>query len=214
MNILCYGDSNTWGYIPNLEGYSQNAVPRQYEEKDCWWFPLKQENKLTVNGLCGRCIAHENRWLAKRNASISIGAELKEYQDLALIIVQLGTNDCKSEYNDSARDITNNLDRLLTTIKNATTAEILIISPARIIENNKITYKYYRGAENKSIELNSYYAALARQKNYSFVSGLDLEVGEDGEHLTRLEHKQLGLKVLEKINDLNKQQVTPFILTR
>ena len=30
MNILCYGDSNTWGYIPNINGYSKNAIPRQY----------------------------------------------------------------------------------------------------------------------------------------------------------------------------------------
>ena len=33
MKILCYGDSNTWGYVPNINGYSKNATMHQYNEK-------------------------------------------------------------------------------------------------------------------------------------------------------------------------------------
>ena len=48
MKILCYGDSNTWGYVPNINGYSKDAVMKQYDARDCWWFPLMQGNEVIV----------------------------------------------------------------------------------------------------------------------------------------------------------------------
>ena len=164
MKILCYGDSNTWGYIPNINGYSKEAIMRQYDEKDCWWYELKQNNELFVNGLCGRCIAHENKWLNNRNATETIDCDLTQYTNLDLVIIQLGTNDCKNEYNDSALQIAKNCENLLSKIYTLTDAQIMLISPAIIRENNKITQRYYIGAENKSIELNVLYKKLAEKK--------------------------------------------------
>ncbi len=31
IRILCYGDSNTWGYISNVNGYKKDAVIKQYQ---------------------------------------------------------------------------------------------------------------------------------------------------------------------------------------
>lgn len=81
----------------------------------------------------------------------------------------------------------------------------MIISPSKIVETNKITQKYYKGAQKKSIELDSCFKHLAQQRDFLFVSGLDLEIGEDGEHLTKLGHKQLGLQVLSTIKGLNNE---------
>ena len=200
MKILCYGDSNTWGYVPNINGYSKNATMHQYNEKDCWWYDLKKKNELLINGVCGRCIAHENRWLKNRNATETIDNELCQYENLDLIIVQLGTNDCKSEYNDSALQISKNLEILLNKINRITNAQIMLISPAIINENNKITQKYYIGAQKKSAELDKYYEQIAHNNGYIFISGIDLEVGEDGEHLTLAGHQQLKNKIHSKIN--------------
>ena len=191
MKILCYGDSNTWGYVPNIDGYSKNAVMQQYDEKDCWWSDLKKDNDIIINGLCGRCIAHENRWLKDRNASITIKDDIKTYGNLDLIFVQLGTNDCKGEYGDSPSEITDNLQTLLKTIRSMTSATIVVISPAIIKENNKITKRYYIGGEEKSEQLDTLYKAMARSEGYIFISGKDLEIGEDGEHLTIKGHNQL-----------------------
>lgn len=212
MNILCYGDSNTWGYVPNINGYSKDAIMQKYDDKDCWWYPLMQGNKIYVNGLCGRCIAHENKWLKNRNAYNTIYSDLQQYDDLDLVIVQLGTNDCKCEYQDSAEDITNNLELLLDVIKKQTNADIVVISPAIIVEDNKITQRYYIGAQKKSYELDDFFKKLCIKNGYQFISGKDLETGEDGEHLTKLSHKRLGYKVLTKINELaNAREMKNFI---
>ena len=203
MNILCYGDSNTWGYIPNINGYSKDAIMTHYPTQDCWWHTLMQDNQIFLDGLCGRCIAHENRWLKNRNASKTIDKDLENYPTIDLIIVQLGTNDCKSEYDDSAETITENMEKLLQQIKTLINAEIMIISPAKIREDNKITKKYYIGAEEKSEHLDQLYRELASNNNYYFVSGKDLEIGEDGEHLTKRGHADLGNSVAKIVRTLN-----------
>ena len=205
MNILCYGDSNTWGYVPNCHGYAKDAVAQRYAAPDCWWYPLTEiDHALKINGLCGRSIAHENPWLANRNASATIGEDLRHYPNLDLMIVQLGTNDCKSMYHDSPATITKNLDRLLKMIRQQTAAQIMLISPAQINENTPITQKYYQGAQSKTIALDRSYQDLAARHNLLFVSGLALSVGEDGEHLTKQGHRQLGQMVIAKVKDINK----------
>ena len=45
MNILIYGDSNTWGQVPDINGYSKDAVAKQYPQTDLWWFAMSKENK-------------------------------------------------------------------------------------------------------------------------------------------------------------------------
>jgi len=202
MNILCYGDSNTWGYVPNINGYSKDAIIQKYDDIDCWWYNLKKDNNVIINGLCGRCIAHENRWLKNRNATTTIIKELNLYKNLDLIIIQLGTNDCKSEYGNTASEIAQNLENLIKIIKTQTNAQIMIISPAIIKEDNKITQRYYIGAQSKSIELDYFYKDIAQKNNLIFVSGQHLEIGEDGEHLTKKGHKLLGSRVLLKVKQL------------
>lgn len=201
MKIMCYGDSNTWGYIPNINGYSKNAIMQQYKECECWWYDLMQQHEVIINGLCGRCIAHENRWLRNRNANQTIYDDLQEHCHLDLIILQLGTNDCKTEYNDSAKDIVNNLENLIAKIK-PLAENIAIICPPTIYEDSPITSKYYVGAQSKSKQLNKLYKNLAEKNNLVFISGTDLDIGEDGEHLSTYGHQQLKSRVNEAVTNL------------
>ena len=41
------------------------------------------------------------------------------------------------------------------------------------------------------------------KNNYTFISGIELQTGEDGEHLTKEAHKTLGQKVLFEITKIN-----------
>ena len=117
-----------------------------------------------------------------------------------LIIVQLGTNDCKSEYHDTALKIALNCELLLNKIQELTNAKIMLISPAIIKKNNKITKKYYVGAQSKSESLDVLYQKIAKKNGFLFLSGKDLEIGEDGEHLTKIGHLQLREKVMCSFN--------------
>lgn len=201
MKIFIYGDSNTFGQIPNINGYSKDAIIEQYPAKNMWWFPLTREHDVVVNGLSGRAIANDNPWLENRNASKTIESEILGISaDLA--IIALGTNDCKNRYNLSPTEIAEQLEVLASFIKEKTGAKILIISPAQIKEGNKITDKFYVGAEKKSQELEQTYYLIAKKNGFEFVSATNLSVGEDGEHLTAYAHKILGQRVLTSIQKM------------
>lgn len=205
MNIFIYGDSNTWGQIPNINGYSKDAVIKQYPKEQIWWYPLTKEHSVFVNGLPGRAIANDNPWLSGRNASLTIENDLYGINP-ELVIIQLGTNDCKSRYGLSASDITNQLKIFTDFIKEKTNAMIMIISPAIIKEGNKITDKFYKGAEQKSKELDKTYKKLAMSNGYIFISGVTCPVGEDGEHLTLYGHKLLSQKIVAEFEKINANQ--------
>jgi len=204
MNILIYGDSNAWGYVPNINGYSKTAIPNKYDVKDIWWYPLLKDNSVIVDGLCGRAISNENPWLPGRNAMETIGDDLK-LVDPDLIILQLGTNDLKSIYKMSALEITIQMSKLIDKIEEQSNANIMIISPPKIKGGNIITDTYYAGAEEKAVKLDKNLRTFASDWGYDFVSGLDLELGEDGEHLTRLGHIELGDRVLKELGFSNER---------
>ena len=205
MNILIYGDSNTWGQMPDINGYSKDAVAKQYPQTDLWWFAMSKENNLFVNGVPGRAIANDNPWLEGRNASKTIETDLNGLSP-ELVVIQLGTNDCKNRYNLSATQIAEQLEVLASFIQEQTGAKIMILGPATIKEGNKITDKFYIGAEKKSQELNKTYLQLAKKNGYLFVSGNDLEVGEDGEHLTKYSHHRLGNRVMAELEKFKTNQ--------
>lgn len=206
MKIYIYGDSNTWGYIPNIDGYSKDAIPVRYEKNDIWWYPLSLQHEVFVNGLCGRAINNDNPWLEGRNAMRTIDGDKENIVNSHLIIIQLGTNDCKSKYGQSAKEIALQMGELIDKIRGYSSAKVMLISPAIIRSGNKITDKYYVGGESKSIELSKQYKKLCEQNGLAFISGLDLDVGVDGEHLTKDGHRMLGKKVLFEVEKFMKSR--------
>ena len=176
-----------------------------YEAWPTYDLELTKDNEVYIDGVPGRCVAHENRWLKGRNAMETIADDLKQYKNIDLAFIQLGTNDCKSEYGDSAVDIAQNIEVLAEFIERHTGAKMVIISPAEIKENSKITQRYYAGANEKSRELDACLMTLSTRKGFGFVSGLDCEIGEDGEHLTISGHGQLACKVNELFAETAKE---------
>lgn len=197
MKIFIYGDSNTCGQVPNLDGYSKSARTKFYGVRDIWWYNLSKDHHVVINALPGRAINHENPWLEGRNAMKTIRQDLADANP-DLVIVQLGTNDCKSAYGCSAEQITQSLKQLVDKMSHlARSAKFLILSPAKIVEGNKITDNFYVGAGKKCTKLDKLYKAFCKENGFGFVSGLNLEVGEDGEHLTKQGHAKLAKAIEE-----------------
>lgn len=214
MKIFIYGDSNTWGQMPNVNGYNSNAIPLRYPQRFIWWNKLLEDNQVFVNGLCGRAINNQHPTLEGRNATQTILKDIQQYTDADLIILQLGTNDCKSAYNNSAEKITQNLDNLTNIIESQTNAQIMILSPAQIKMGNVVTDKYYIGADKKCMELDVLFEKLADKKDYLFASCLKAKVDDDGEHLAGCGHKFVAKQVLNAIDSLQNEQQNDLCLKR
>lgn len=202
MKILIYGDSNTWGYVPDVNGYTKDAVNKQYPIKNIWWYSLAEKYDVIVDGVMGRTINSEHPYLEGRNSTSTILQNLNSVHHVDLVILQLGTNDCKKIYNLSAEDIANQMREFIKIIQHRLRAKIILISPSLIKEGNRITDKYYKGGEEKSNELDGCYEKLAKEIGVEFISGLNLPVGEDGEHLTVDGHRMLSTIVRNVIDKM------------
>ena len=82
--ILCFGDSNTWGFDP------RDMLEARYPREQRWTTQLEAalpEYRIRADGLNGRCIPRLNFELQ------ILEDEIRKSRPLALLILMLGTND-------------------------------------------------------------------------------------------------------------------------
>ncbi len=94
--VLCYGDSNTWGASPD-------QLPR-YEFAERWTGivqeNLKDEVHIYENGLNGRTTVFHDDVELGRNGRVGFDTVLDMNAPLDLVIIMLGTNDCKQRFSN------------------------------------------------------------------------------------------------------------------
>ena len=99
--ILCFGDSNTHGYIP---------VTGQRYPRDVRWSGrlegiLGPDYHVVEEGMDGRTTAFEDPLQPWRSGLGYLGGCIKSHAPLDLIVIMLGTNDAKTRYRVSAEEI-------------------------------------------------------------------------------------------------------------
>ncbi len=125
--ILCFGDSNTWGY----DGESGERLPftvrwtgrlqRTFERKDV---------RIIEEGLCGRTTVFEDPFRQGRRGTALLPTLLETHHPVDLVVLMLGTNDCKTIFGASAEVIGRGIQCLLDQIQTfAPQTDVLLISP-------------------------------------------------------------------------------------
>ena len=202
--IVCYGDSNTFGYNPN------NGL--RYDEFLIWPSVLqellKDEYIVYNEGLNGRTTAYD-RLEDGKNGLKELVSTLEKYNSIDILIFMLGTNDCCRDMNLSIDDISLGLEQLLITTKKyyqnkqRSLPKMMIIVPARILDDYEKSPFAWQLDENsiiKSSLLAKPYKMLADKYNCLYVDGTLLDVSKiDCEHLTKDGHRQLGNMVYETL---------------
>lgn len=136
-NILCYGDSLTWGFDAETGG--------RHHFEDRWPTVLQHELGVEANviaeGLNGRTTAFDD-WTADcdRNGARILPTILHSHAPLDLVIIMLGTNDIKEMIVGTASASIRGMERLIKTIKlhdwqfQDEAPEILIVAPPELCE--------------------------------------------------------------------------------
>lgn len=212
VRILCYGDSNTWGYISGSD--------HQRYGNDKRWTKLLQKllgDKFEVieEGLNSRTLISNDQRPGKEGKS---GYKylipcLDTHDPIDLVILMLGTNELKNAYNKSAEEIGKILEEyFVKTILNRKSQinsnypKLLLVTPPIVDEYKEynISNNKYLGATEKSKKLNSIYENIAKQYNCYFLSNEEFETGIDGVHLTEESHRKLAELLNEKIKEIFK----------
>lgn len=210
--ILCYGDSNTYGYNP------ETGFRYPYEQR---WTSILQKNLgdsaiVIPEGLNGRTTCFEDQIRPGRNGAVYLDPCLHTHGPIDLVVLMLGTNDMKIRFQATPTDIGKGIDRLIKMIlsitpqkrEDGTPSKILLMSPPYLGENlcdisSGEEMGYQRGIEY-SRRLAPIYEEWARFHQIDFLDAAKYaKVSElDACHLTVQSHKTLGEMVTKKCREI------------
>lgn len=210
-NILCYGDSNTWGAIPTPE----QAVEGRYDIHTRWPGVLRDrlgaDYHVVEEGLSGRTTVWEDPISPYRNGYTYLPPCLLTHRPLDLVVVLLGTNDLKHRFGKSPYDIASGAGVLVDTILRSmcgpeeTPPGVLLLCPPPTTDPipAKFADMFADGIE-KSRQLAAQYHKVADAFGVPFLNAGDIIQSSplDGIHFEAEAHRALGEAVAEQVKAL------------
>ncbi len=203
--VMCFGDSNTWGYSPSTQ---------QRFSRDVRWTGVLQAElgsgyRVIEEGLNGRTTVWEDHLEGDKMGKRHLPVILESQAPLDLVIVMLGTNDLKKRFSAHAWDIAEGAGRLLDIIaaskagKANAAPPVLLIAPPPL---GKLTAweGMFEGGAEKSRELGKHYREAARLRGCHFLDAADVIRSSDidGIHLEEKEHRALGQAVAREVKKI------------
>jgi len=198
--IVCFGDSNTWGYHP--------ATKERYGRDERWAGMLRNalgaEYLVIEEGLNGRTTVWDDPIEGYKNGKEYLVPCLESHKPLDLVIIMLGTNDLKKRFSLSAFDIAKGAGVLASMAQGSETGpgghapKVLLLAPPPVAKLTEFA-EMFEGAEDKSQKLGRYYRQVAQELGCAFLDTSEVIVSSDvdGIHFDPEEHRKLGEKVAE-----------------
>lgn len=186
--LLCFGDSNTWGFDPGSGRRLDGAWPNLLQAA---WPTLE----VVTDAMPGRTSYYDSPDLG-----FSSGAEpfSAHSSNQTFLILMLGTNDLCTEFGLSVEQITNNLKELLS---GWPPQQLLLIAPPPFAQLAPHWLRYFAGRERESQQLSANLEQLASQIGYHFMDAAKYcSCGIDGLHLDTKGHQQLAQAILAEVD--------------
>ncbi len=201
-HILCFGDSNTHGFIPGGGRYDDDTRWTGILAK-----LLGNDYKIIEEGLNGRTSSFDDPLEPYKNGMDYIVPCLETHKPLDLTVLMLGSNDMKNRFQPTPEKIASSLHRLTKLIMEVSEAPVLLVSPILLgegiansdfgcsfnDESLKVSYQLADAIETVANKLGAYYINAADYANPSL---------EDSLHLTPEGHASLAKAFYEKIEEI------------
>lgn len=198
--VLCFGDSNTWGQRSDRKG--------RYAPDVRWTGKLQEtlgeQYYVIEEGLSSRTTNLDYSRKPGRNGRTYLVPCLASHNPLDYVVMMLGTNDLKIEFDRSAHDIAEALRELVqevqATAKGAhdRVPKIILISPI-LVDNTapyfaeNYTEHYDQESVVKSRQLADEVARIARETDCIFLDAATVaKAGVDGIHFDEASHAALA----------------------
>tara|TARA_B100000482_G_scaffold156720_1_gene118659 strand:- start:416 stop:1057 length:642 start_codon:yes stop_codon:yes gene_type:complete len=206
-NILCFGDSNTWGYDPsNQTRFS----------KDIRWTGVLQQllgSKYNVieEGLNGRTTNVNEKqdhglgyFRPFRSAMDLLSVLIETNSPLDLIIVMLGTNDLKTNFNQSSEMIAKNMRLVCESIIDNDyfqSKSIILVSPTHINEESPNLLDSFIGTTQASQSFSNSYRKISDDLDLYFLDASEsVKTNKiDGLHWDAMQHSDFANSLFNKI---------------
>lgn len=197
--ILCYGDSNTYGYDPS------NGL--RYPESIRWPCRLKtllgEDYRVIEEGCNGRTTDVDDPAEPWKNGRPYLPACLNTHKPLDIVILMLGSNDLKKIYGRSAGEIAAGAEALVEDIrafmpvKQGYSPAVILVSPPEIgegIGDTPFSDRFDEDAVSRSKELAGLYKEVAERHGCLFFNAAEYvrPSALDSLHLDPEAHEKLA----------------------
>ena len=204
--VLCYGDSNTWGCVP----LADSEEPARFPRAERWTGVLQDELGpgywIIDEGLNGRTTTRDDVVEPYRNGLAILLPTLETHHPLDLVIVMLGTNDLKRRFRASPAEVASSASELVDLICGSGfgpkrgAPQALLICPPPLGPLGRFADDF-EGAFEKSRQLAPEFRRVANTRSCHFLDAGEHACGSetDGVHLDRAAHSSLGKAVAAQV---------------
>ena len=193
--ILCFGDSNTYGLIPSTKD--------RYDWNTRWTGILskkieKNGYRVVEEGLCGRTTIFEDATRKGRKGADLLPIILETHKPIDTVVLMLGTNDCKTAYGATAEKIGSVIELLIKQIKDSDLdINIILVSPIELGEGvweEGFDTEFNENSVEVSKQLPEVYRKIAEKYDADFVAASEYArpSSADREHLNEFGHRKLA----------------------
>lgn len=203
--LVCYGDSNTWGFNP--------ATQDRYPSKERWTGILAEElaapYRVIEEGLNGRTTVWDDPIEDWRNGKSYLLPCLWSHMPINLVTIMLGTNDLKERFSVSAYDIAAAVSVLVDITQRSAAGpkgnapQVLLIAPPVV---GKLTdyAEMFEDAVAKSKKFAEHYRRVAQKYRCQFLDTAPIITSSDldGIHLDGDQHRKLGMAVARRVREI------------
>ena len=200
--ILCFGDSNTYGYIPN------NGA--RYDKNTRWTgilSLLSHGNFKLIEGGCNNRTAFAANPAGKIFTGYEILPELLT-DDFDAVVLAIGINDTQFLYNLSSIEIASGVEKLINIVKvKSPQAKIILVAPSILTEdvlNGNFACLFDRTSIEKSRQLPLLYQKIAEKQNIEFLdlNSVAKTSSLDGLHYAPEQHLKIAQVIFKILSEL------------
>ncbi len=188
--VLCFGDSNTWGYVPGSNG---RRFPREVRWPARLQRALGDGWEVISEGLSGRTATMDSPVAEGRNGLPYLVPCLQSHAPVDLLVVFLGTNDAGDRFALPDCDVAGSVGRLVKVARTAEAGpaggapEVLVVCPPPF-DGHRLGAAFAEVCAELGCEL----LDLDGVASY-------LVVGDDVEHLDEAGHAAVAGAVEERL---------------
>lgn len=200
--ILCFGDSNIYGYIPN------NGA--RYDKNTRWTgvLSLLSHGKFEIiEDGCNNRTAFAANPAGKIFTGYEILPELLT-DDFDAVVLAIGINDTQFLYNLSSIEIASGVEKLINIVKvKSPQAKILLVAPSILTEdvlNGNFACLFDRTSIEKSRQLPLLYQKIAEKQNIEFLdlNSVAKTSSLDGLHYAPEQHLKIAQVIFTILSEL------------
>ena len=203
--ILCYGDSNTRGYIPG----TGERFPREVRWPGVLRRELGDGYEVIEEGLDGRTTVWDDPIEGYKNGRAYLIPCLESQRPIDLVVMMLGTNELKMRFSLSAYDIAEGIRVLVDIVQKSEAGpdggppSLLLMAPPPIAGLSELA-EMFEGAEAKSRRFSKHCRRIAEEQGCEFFDTSEVIVSSDidGIHFEADEHKKLGEAVADQVRKI------------